>query len=219
MSDVEYVSEFELIGIGSSLALISARATVQALDVLSLLTASYMYLVCQAVDLRAQQHELAEGVAQIVSEELAKNFTSSGLHSPVFKAIMASFEITSTMDAVPRMRAAAAAASSPLLDVLPSSEFSGIPAFRESVAARSAELYERLRAEYLTGARGPAPASKLLGNTRPVYEFVRVKLGVKMHGLDNLNRFEEGWTDLSIGQNVALIYEVRFDLSFGWFRF
>ncbi|QRW12778.1 phenylalanine ammonia-lyase [Ceratobasidium sp. AG-Ba] len=191
----------------NSLALISARATIQALDVLSLLTASYMYLVCQAVDLRAQQHELAEGMAQIVNEELANNFTSSGLHSPVFKAIMASFEATSTMDAVPRMRTAAAAASAPLIDALSGSELGAIPAFRESVAVRSAELYERLRAEYLTGKRGPAPAAELLGNTRPVYEFVRVKLGVKMHGLDNLNRFEHGWTDLSIGQNVALIYE------------
>ncbi|QRV98182.1 phenylalanine ammonia-lyase [Ceratobasidium sp. AG-Ba] len=191
----------------NSLALISARATIQALDVLSLLTASYMYLVCQAVDLRAQQHELAEGMAQIVNEELAKNFTSSGLHSPVFKAIMASFEATSTMDAVPRMRTAAAAASAPLIDALTGSELGAIPAFRESVAVRSAELYERLRAEYLTGKRGPAPAAELLGNARPVYEFVRVKLGVKMHGLDNLNRFEHGWTDLSIGQNVALIYE------------
>ncbi|KAG8776825.1 hypothetical protein FRC12_000687 [Ceratobasidium sp. 428] len=193
----------------NSLALISARATIQALDVLSLLTASYMYLVCQAVDLRAQQRELATGVAKIVSEELGRNFATSlaSLQGPVFKAIMDSFEATSTMDAVPRMRTAAAAASAPLLDLLNGSDFGAIPAFREAVASRSAELYENLRVEYLTGRRGPAPAAELLGNTRPVYEFVRVKLGVKMHGLDNLNRFEEGFTDLSIGQNVALIYE------------
>ncbi|KAG9090623.1 hypothetical protein FRC06_000948 [Ceratobasidium sp. 370] len=193
----------------NSLALISARATVQALDVLSLLTASYLYLVCQAVDLRAQQRELAAGVAQIVSEELGRNFTTSlaSLQAPVFKAVMDSFEATATMDAVPRMRAAAAAASAPLVDLLAGPELTGISAFRESVAGRSAELYGQLRVEYLTGKRGPAPAAELLGNTRPVYEFVRVKLGVKMHGLDNLNQFEEGWTDLSIGQNVALIYE------------
>ncbi|KAF8608246.1 phenylalanine ammonia-lyase [Ceratobasidium sp. AG-I] len=192
----------------NSLALISARATVQALDVLSLLTATYLYLVCQAVDLRAQQRELASGVAEIVAEELGRNFASTAsLQAPVFKAIMDSFEATATMDAVPRMKTAAAAAAAPLLDLVPTAELAGIQVFRGEVARRAAELYETLRSEYLTGKRGPAPAAELLGNTRPVYEFVRVELGVKMHGLDNLNRFEEGWTDLSIGQNVSLIYE------------
>lgn len=184
---------------------------------LSLLTATYLYLVCQAVDLRAQQRELASGMAEIVAQELGRNFASTAsLQAPVFKAIMDSFEATATMDAVPRMKTAAAAASAPLLDLVPASEFAGIQAFRGEVARRAAELYETLRSEYLTGKRGPAPAAELLGNTRPVYEFVRVKLGVKMHGLDNLNRFEEGWTDLSIGQNVSLIYEVSLTRVWNW---
>ncbi|KAF8678716.1 Phenylalanine ammonia-lyase [Rhizoctonia solani] len=194
----------------NSLALISARATVQALDVLSLLTASYLYLVCQAVDLRAQQRELATGVAQIINEELGKNFAAVSIASvqgPVFKAVMESYEVTSTMDAAPRMHTAAAAATAPLIELLPESDLAGIKAFRSAVGNRSGELYARLQGEYLRGERGAAPAAHLLGNTRPVYEFVRVELGVKMHGIDNLNRFEEGWTGLTVGQNVSVIYE------------
>ncbi|QRV84145.1 phenylalanine ammonia-lyase [Ceratobasidium sp. AG-Ba] len=151
-------------------------------------------------------HELAEGMAQIVNEELANNFTSSGLHSPVFKHHGV---VRGDLDdgcCAPHAYCCCCSFCTTHRRSL-GSELGAIPAFRESVAVRSAELYERLRAEYLTGKRGPAPAAELLGNTRPVYEFVRVKLGVKMHGLDNLNRFEHGWTDLSIGQNVALIYE------------
>ncbi|CCO29303.1 hypothetical protein BN14_03312 [Rhizoctonia solani AG-1 IB] len=194
----------------NSLALISARATVQALDVLSLLTASYLYLVCQAVDLRAQQHELAQGVAQIINEELGNKFSAVSIASvqgPVFKAVMESYEVTSTMDALPRMMTAAAAATAPLVELLPESDLAGIKAFRSAVGSRSGELYTRLQGEYLRGERGAAPAAHLLGNTRPVYEFVRVQLGVKMHGIDNLNRFEEGWTGLTVGQNVSVIYE------------
>ncbi|CAE6421238.1 unnamed protein product [Rhizoctonia solani] len=194
----------------NSLALISARATIQALDVLSLLTASYLYLVCQAVDLRAQQYELAQGVAQIINEELVKNFSASSIASvqaPVFKAVMESYEVTSTMDAVPRMKTAAAAATAPLIDSLPDSDLASIKAFRTAVGDRSGELYTRLQGEYLRGERGDAPAAQLLGNTRPVYEFVRVQLGVKMHGIDNYNQFEEGWTGLTVGQNVSVIYE------------
>ncbi|KAF8756383.1 Phenylalanine ammonia-lyase [Rhizoctonia solani] len=168
----------------NSLALISARATVQALDVLSLLTASYLYLVCQAVDLRAQQRELATGVAQIINEELGKNFAAVSIASVQGPCSRPSWNRTSDVD---NGRC---------------SSRSALP-----LANRSGELYARLQGEYLRGERGAAPAAHLLGNTRPVYEFVRVELGVKMHGIDNLNRFEEGWTGLTVGQNVSVIYE------------
>ncbi|CAE7193559.1 unnamed protein product [Rhizoctonia solani] len=194
----------------NSLALISARATVEALNVLSLLMASYLYIVCQAIDLRAQQREIAQGVAQIIDEELSKNFSPASIdlvRGPVFKAAMESYEVTSTMDAVPRMKVVAVAATGPLIELLPESDLIGIKSFRNAVGSISGEFHTRLQGEYLRGERGAAPAAHLLGNTRPVYEFVRIQLGVKMHGIDNYNEFEHGWTNLTIGQNVSLIYE------------
>ena len=69
-----------------------------------------------------------------------------------------------------------------------------------------------LREAYLNGDRGDAPAAGYLGRTRPVYEFIRVTLGVKMHGRENASRFEKGLgvEDVSIGQHISLIHEVRF---------
>ncbi|EJF57760.1 Phenylalanine/histidine ammonia-lyase, partial [Dichomitus squalens LYAD-421 SS1] len=54
----------------NSLALISARATLNSLDVLSLLTSSYLYALCQALDLCALLHEFQLEVDDILRERL-----------------------------------------------------------------------------------------------------------------------------------------------------
>jgi phenylalanine ammonia-lyase len=68
-----------------------------------------------------------------------------------------------------------------------------IPSFRQSFAPRSVALLTSLRTAYLSGARGPAPASPHLAHgTRPIYEFVRLTLGVRMHGWENSKMFDTG---------------------------
>lgn len=206
----------------NSLALISARQTINALEILSLLTSSYLYLLCQALDIRALQSELATGVAQIIREELDSQFGAhlkptqiDVLSSKVCAEVDSKLENTSTMDAEPRFSAAAAASTIPIVDFFmsqpnaPSSILTNITEFRSGLASRSAQLLEKLRAEYLSGAKGPAPASRFLNATRPVYEFVRVSLGIKMHGEVNRNMFAEihGTEEQTIGQNVSLIHE------------
>ena len=71
-------------------------------------------------------------------------------------------------------------------------------------------LLEQLRRAYLSGERGAAPAAAYLGKTRPFYEFVRVELGVRMHGAENLDRFANGMgvDDVTIGQKISVINEV-----------
>ena len=68
----------------------------------------------------------------------------------------------------------------------------------------------KLRKEFIEGEKGPTPAAPYLGKTRAVYEFVRGTLGVKWHGLENLHMFAAGTgvEDISIGQKIAIIYEV-----------
>lgn len=122
------------------------------------------------------------------------------------------------MDAAARFAVAAATTTTPIVEfftsklISPPSVFADISKFREQLASRSAELMEKLRVDYLTGAKGPAPASRFLNKTRGVYEFVRVTLGIKMHGEVNMKMFEvePGMQDISIGQNVSLIHEVCF---------
>ncbi|TFK20779.1 phenylalanine ammonium lyase [Coprinopsis marcescibilis] len=211
----------------NSMALVSARATINSLEVLTILTASYLYSLCQALDLRALQHEFLEGLTMVVSEEATSNFSTSlsprdlnTLNARLCKTMKETFESTSTMDNADRMINVAGSTTALLFDFLSQqmcndgenaqiSALSNISKFRSKVAVRLTELMGQLREEYLTGGRGPAPASPYLNKTRPVYEFVRVTLGVKMHGAENLTRFANGMgvDDVTVGEKVSLINE------------
>jgi phenylalanine ammonia-lyase len=210
----------------SSLALISARATINSLEVLSLLTSSYLYTLCQAFDLRALQKDFTQGLDKIISSEIDRNFGSTlavselkSITSTVSNTMRNEFMSTSKMDAVPRMRKVAASSTTVLFDFFTDREsadlssagtlFTRIPAFRDSVATQATTLLDNLRQDYLSGAKGPAPASSYLNKTRPVYEFIRLTLGIRMHGSENYHRFVNGLgaEDITIGQNISLIHE------------
>ncbi|KAF5348633.1 hypothetical protein D9758_006871 [Tetrapyrgos nigripes] len=207
----------------NSLALISARATVNSLEVLSILISSYLYVLCQALDLRAMQKELLDGLDQIASEELHKVLGSfvatsdlSKVTVEVQKTMRDSFENTSTMDAEERMHKIAASSTTVLVDFFtqPSSSdlekagtiLASIPTFRNAFAGRATKLVDELRRAYLFGKRGPSPASPYLNKTKPVYEFVRKTLGIRMHGSENYNRFVNG-QGVTVGESVSLIHE------------
>ncbi|KAJ7125080.1 L-Aspartase-like protein [Mycena epipterygia] len=207
----------------NSLALISGRATIDSLDILSLLIASYLYVLCQALDLRALQLELVDGLNKIANEELALHFGSylpepvlAATTSKVCSVLQDTLHNTSTMDAAERMVKVAASSSTVLVDVLtgqscsnPGAAVFSIPVFRSKVAARAESLLDGLRRAYLLGGRDAAPASPYLSKTRPVYEFVRLTLGIKMHGTENYNSFANGMgvDEDTVGQHVSLIHE------------
>ncbi|KAJ6475241.1 phenylalanine ammonia-lyase [Mycena vitilis] len=208
----------------NSLALISGRATINSLEVLSMLTASYLYMLCQAYDLRALQADFRRGLAEIVQEELSAHFGahfSSIDDLPMLNKVLSlmynAVDHTTSMDAVPRMVKVADAPTSMLVDffmatsdvTLSVAALGALTSFRETVASRAAAKLVALREEYLLGARGPAPATAWLGRTLPIYEFIRVTLGIRMHGTENLGLFREGLgvQDVTVGQNVSLIHE------------
>ncbi|KAL1727333.1 L-Aspartase-like protein [Schizophyllum commune] len=179
--------------------------------------------VLPALDLRALQSEFLDGLRQIVEVELSGSFGSmfqsaelQSVHSSLYATMHKVFEKTSTMDNVDRMHEVAASASTVLLDVFARPQFagaanalSGITTFRTRVADRAATLMDDLRRAYLSGERGPAPAKPYLAKTRSVYEFVRVTLGIRMHGSENYNGFPNGigTDDITLGQNISLIHE------------
>lgn len=196
------------------------------------MTASYLYVLCQSLDLRALQAELNAGLAAIATEELARSFGSGLSESEheyltraVLKGMQETLENTSTMDATDRMNKVAASSTTTILDFFTGPGFTdassagaaltAIPTFRAQVAGRATALLEGLRRDYLSGAKGAAPASGYLNKTRPVYEFVRVTLGVRMHGSENLSGFANGLgeDDVTIGQNISLIHEVSYSFA------
>ncbi|KAF7363164.1 Phenylalanine ammonia-lyase [Mycena venus] len=205
----------------NSLALISARATIQSLDVLTMLTASCLYILCQAVDIRALQDEFGTRLCEIVHEELHESFgkayaDSTTLLSDICAVIRGSIERTSNMDAADQMHEVAASSSTVLLKFF-TTEYTGssatalsaIPAFQLRLAERGTTLLQSLRSAFLAGERGASPASAYLGKTKAVYEFVRLMLGIKLHGVENQSGFANGLgvDDITIGQNISVIYE------------
>jgi phenylalanine ammonia-lyase len=207
----------------NSLALISSRQTLTSLEVLSILMASYLHVLCQALDLRALQTEFMVGLATICHEEFSASFVSalsssefSVVETEVRKAAVATFEKTSTMDLHERMQKVAASTSTILIDFLTCSSnpdavsyLGQIPEFRRRFSQRLAQLMDGLREAYLFGKRGPAPASPYLNKTKPVYEFVRLTLGIRMHGSENYSRFANGhgFDESTSGEAVSLIFE------------
>ncbi|KAL1745026.1 L-Aspartase-like protein [Schizophyllum fasciatum] len=210
----------------NSLALISARQTINSLDVLSILLSSYLYMLCQAVDLRAMQSEFCRGFDNIIVEEFSTIFASSLdeeeqdlLLQQVTEELHDTFEDTSTMDTPERMKKVAAASTTAFVDFLTANPrgdelcdakcYASIPVFRSRVASHAATHLNDLRRAYLSGERGSAPAAAYLGKTKPFYDFVRVQLGVRMHGAENLDRFPNGMgiDDTTIGQKISVIHE------------
>jgi phenylalanine ammonia-lyase len=137
---------------------------------------------------------------------------ASQIHDIIFPRIKASLDATTNMDAFPRMMKVLESSTTPLLDFILSASpsqahlTSQIPKFRKSVAQEAAQILQQTRSDYILGKMGPAPAANLLGGARPLYEFVRIELGVRMHGRDNLRKFE-GERDRGVGESVSIINE------------
>ncbi|KAF9519338.1 hypothetical protein BS47DRAFT_1388173 [Hydnum rufescens UP504] len=168
-----------------SLALISVRVTITSLEVLTMLISSYLYYV---------KREYDRGIQTILSDELVVHFDA--------RLSTTSQTALTTEDAVPHLISAAAACMMPLVNsfLLHSSTSSG-----ESISLPIADVVASIgafRASFLK----PSP---FLGQTRLMYEFVCCTLGIKMHGYENLTLFEDGFRDVTVGDNVSIIYETR----------
>ncbi|KAF9529392.1 L-Aspartase-like protein [Crepidotus variabilis] len=215
----------------NSMALVSARATITSLDVLSMLMASYLYLLCQALDLRTLHTELMNAFSVIIAEELSSGFSSfmsppeqEAMHASLLQTMTFIFEKTTIMDSADQMQEIASSAIPIMIEFFKESEKTSSPTaagpsltnlwtFQNNFARRATEVHATLRREYLTGVRGPTPASAYMGLTKGVYEYVRKDLGVKMHGDENLAMFPNGLgkDNISIGQNISKIYEALRD--------
>jgi len=158
----------------------------------------------------------------------------ASLISKLFVTTEHTFDKTTIMDSADQMRAIAASTTPIILDVFSegddnsaSPSFASFAQFRTRIVIKATALHAKLRDEYLTGVRGPIPASTYLGKTKPMYEFIRKTLGIKMHGCENIAMFPNGigTDDVSIGQNVSKIYEAIRDRQtqeviismFAWF--
>jgi len=176
---------------------------------------------------------IAEELSTHLGQHFKDGIVPSALHSQLLSTVLASLGSTSTADAGRQFEIVATGMTSPILDFFASSNnaarehgiLHSISALRSSFAKRGAKNMQALRHAFITGkppslsAPGyspTAPAGPFLGRTKPVYEYIRKVLGIRMHGLDHLEKFSTPLGgEPSIGYNVSLIYEAIEDQSLG----
>ncbi|KIK22354.1 hypothetical protein PISMIDRAFT_102672 [Pisolithus microcarpus 441] len=235
----------------NSLALVSARYTLTALEVSELLAASHIYILCQALDLRALRTEMHARTGAVVRSVLSETFadaftTPEALDIVTLKVtpkILDELDQTTGVALGLRMARVTNAGVAPLLEVLTSDpscctstlDLAQIVRLRQILAQRLEALLTELRCAFMdvsldeaslpsSSSRlpmfnippmGRAPASKYLApRTRMLYEFVRLELGISMHGSDNLRKTEAGLgktVDTTHGDKTAMIVEALRD--------
>jgi phenylalanine ammonia-lyase len=180
----------------NSLALIAARNTLEAIEVISLMQATYLYALCQAIDLRCLHLEfehtvetqilvLVEDVFQSVVPEEKKASFSFG----AWEVVLKKWTALSHLDLVDRGRTAAKESLGYILDsLLPDQSsiasghqyvtFQMIEEYQTRAALTLSETYDTTRSSFFVEQTSAAYISS---TSQKVYEFLRKDLKVPMH--------------------------------------
>lgn len=169
----------------NSLALISARYTSTALEVLSQLLASAFLTVCQALDLRALTIGFLESYKSEFREIVHSSLTSlqtdelTVLEGAGWAALVNSFDATASMDASERFQVVARAVREVVLDFDSGAKISSVtPQIKPLVTFLAESLLTRWTA-YRDAYLVAGDATPYVGRgSKVLYTFIRRDLGV-----------------------------------------
>lgn len=203
----------------NSLALVSARYTHMAIDCLSMICATYLYVLCQALDIRAMDRGYSSAIGPAVNKVTANIFenafrdagTLKKLQTKLLEQVVKHFDLTTSLDASDRFNKIAEAVQSTLTtslythDHLPK-DFNALPAIKRWTDQTSATLHDlflQRRHVYFTT---PDATPYLGAASSRMYSYVRRDLKVPFHkGLaDRPTKDNELKT---IGSNISIIHE------------
>ncbi|KAL8942689.1 MAG: hypothetical protein Q9211_001287 [Gyalolechia sp. 1 TL-2023] len=214
----------------NSLAFISTRYTATAVELASLMCASYVYTVCQALDLRVLQLSFFQSLEPLL---YAVNHQAFGLllsdsdfdhlHMRICDHIKVTWLLTANEDCEERythvVDSTMGVIVKVLLDTIPQARVSAVssPAeltamieWRISARKTIAETFATVQARFF---EKPDTASFLGLGSRTIYTYVREKLNVPLHrGLtDHPEPHDmfaaDGSRKRTIGSNISIIYE------------
>jgi len=182
----------------NSLALVSARYTLEVAEILSMMSASYLFMVCQALDLRVLQVRFLSTARARVTEstgailtQLAKEsvIDSSKISNVIWNSLAKEWDGTTTLDLTQRAQKTAEVAAAHLmrelqqsvsLDCSVSELFRAIDTWTSTLAETIRSIYGAEREEMFSRHREITP--KYLGQGSSVlYTFVRENLDVPFH--------------------------------------
>lgn len=196
----------------NSLALISARYTIQSVEVLSMLLSAHLYVVCMAIDLRVIDQLFRKELAQLLPILLRNHFKSrleeapheffEGAPHELFEGITQRLETTGSVDSEVRFLNAFKQTIHILLNSrVEVSEIQSWPSFAASEVTR---LYNRIRDRYFDQTLKTFPAEEWLGRkTKELYCFVRSQLGIRPRRGDVRLGRHQG----SVSSDVSKIFE------------
>lgn len=220
----------------NSLAMVSARYTHMAVDVLSLMASAYLYALCQAVDLRAMNKMFLEKLRPAVEELTANTFARVleeeilvKLQQSIWSAIYTGLENSTTKDSSDRFVFVARLAQPALIQVLSNSRqsspnstsvsedtpdlFALVTSWTSQLASLSQSIFISNRESYMAY---PDATPYLGAASKRMYRFVREELHVPFHrGLAD-HPTVNGGVDKerklkNTGSQISVIYEALRD--------
>ncbi|ORX97290.1 phenylalanine ammonia-lyase [Clohesyomyces aquaticus] len=175
----------------NSLALVSARYTDTAVEILTLMCATTLYAACQALDLRAMERkfakELEDAFTNLILDQLdggdLDDKTLASLSKTAISYILQEMPKTTTMDTKQRFGKILWGSLADLVQTVAEEELvvdlGTLVGFIDQAAEVTEALYDDVRQRYLFQ---DADVSDLLGRaSRRLYRYVRHDLGVPMH--------------------------------------
>jgi phenylalanine ammonia-lyase len=218
----------------NSLAFIACRYASDAVEVLSLMAATYLYVLCQALDLRALHLEFVKDAQPKINKITAKLSPSSvGVRLPViqkavWEELMNHWSRTSTNDLVERCQLTTRYSIGVLLSSLrlqqsfPSTDCEIVQQWQLRVCDTLNQSYVTTQEEFF---RRQTTRSYLCSASRSFYTFVRESLAVPLHrGIADHPTYDSGESHEKecIGSQISKLYialrkgEFQAALLSGW---
>ena len=203
----------------NSLALISARYTHMAIDCLSMICATYLYVLCQALDIRAMNRGYLGAIGPAVNKITANVFEPAygdanvlkRLQSKLLAQILEHFDLTASLDTSNRFTQIAEAVQSTLTTFLYThkslpKDFDALTAIHQWTDQTSTTLHNLFLQHRQTYFAVPDATPHLGSVSSRMYNHVRKDLQVPFHkGLADRPTQDNGLK--TIGSNIGIIYE------------
>ncbi|KAK3299443.1 L-Aspartase-like protein [Chaetomium fimeti] len=173
----------------NSMALVAARYALEAVEVVSLMAATYVYVLCQALDLRCLGLEFRERLGEVVRGVVAGCFLGGEkggkreeevVSESVRDAVLARWDQLSHLDLGDRCRTAVNESLGTVLETLAGcgASLEGVREYQGRMAAAMETCYAGLRVEFL---RSQTTTDYISSASRVVYDFVRKDLNIPLN--------------------------------------
>ena len=213
----------------NSLALLSTRYTMQAIEVLGLMVAGVLYAACQAIDLRvmhstfleAASTRLSDSYVQLLPNSLKQESVEVSTVAPL-RALQNAWWGNSASDAPERCSFSASAFVQALCDQSRSGSNNGLESECLNLGAKDmrqlrrdlqTDLLETYQAHRSAFIQKPTTEGYIGQGSKSLYAWVRRELGIPMNcGLDDHptpvpSDHEDSADKRTIGSHVSRIYE------------